>query len=137
MLGNIPIAYLTYPHNRDVIIVFKKSPFHWTRKYPDKSLKELLELKHVKLIGTSTVSKCPPKYFPPFQLGNQTKDTRENIFQGKLEPLRKKQVIEKYFTQDELDLVLGDSLEKDSLDKNRPDQYWILNSNILIHLPNQ
>ena len=118
MLGNIPIAYLTYPHNRDVIIVFKKSPFHWTRKYPDKSLKELLELKHVKLIGTSTVS-------------------RENIFQGKLEPLRKKQVIEKYFTQDELDLVLGDSLEKDSLDNNRPDQYWILNSNILIHLPNQ
>ena len=78
-----------------------------------------------------------PKYFPPFQLGNQTRDTRENIFQGKLEPLRKKQVIEKYFTQDELDLVLGDSLEKDSLDKKRPDQYWILNSNILIHLPNQ
>ena len=55
-----------------------------------------------------------PKYFPPFQLGNQTRDTRENIFQGKLEPLRKKQVIEKYFTQDELDLVLGDSLEKTS-----------------------
>ena len=61
----------------------------------------------------------------------------ENIFQSKLEPLRKKQVIVKYFTQDELDLVLGDSFEKDSLDKNRPDQYWILNSNILIHLPNQ
>ena len=78
-----------------------------------------------------------PKIFPPFQLGNQTRDTRENIFQGKLEPLRKKQVLEKYFTQDELDLVLGDSLEKDSLDKNRPDRYWILNSNILIHLPNQ
>ena len=58
-----------------------------------------------------------PKYFPPFQLGNQTRDTRENIFQGKLEPLRKKQVIEKYFTQDELDLVLGDSLEKDSLER--------------------
>ncbi len=78
-----------------------------------------------------------PKIFPLFQLGNQTRDTRENIFQGKLEPLRKKQVLEKYFTQDELDLVLGDSLEEDSLDKNRPDRYWILNSNILIHLPNQ
>ena len=79
-----------------------------------------------------------PKIFPPFSIGQPNKGIPEKIFfRGKLEPLRKKQVIVKYFTQDELDLVLGDSLEKDSLDKNRPDQYWILNSNILIHLPNQ
>ena len=137
MLGNIPIAYLTYPHNRDVIIVFKKSPFHWTRKYPDKPLKALLELKHVTLIGTSTVSKCPQNISPLFNWATKQGIPEKIFFRGKLEPLRKKQVIEKYFTQDELDLVLGDSLEKDSLDKNRPDQYWILNSNILIHLPNQ
>ena len=42
VLGNIPISYLTHQHNRDVIIVFKKLLFHRTRKYPDKSLKELL-----------------------------------------------------------------------------------------------
>lgn len=45
---------------------------------------------------------------------SNSKDTPENFFQGKLEPVRKKQVIEKYFIQDELDLVLGGSLEKDS-----------------------
>ena len=80
MLGNIPIAYLTYPHNRDVIIVFKKSPFHWTRKYPDKPLKELLELKHVKLIGTSTVAKYAKNISPFFNWATKQEDTRDNIF---------------------------------------------------------
>jgi hypothetical protein len=81
VLGNIPIAYSTYPHNRDVIIVFKKLPFHWTRKYPDKSLKELLELKHVKLIATSTVSKCP-KNISPFSIGQPNKGYQRKYFSG-------------------------------------------------------
>ncbi len=88
-------------------------------------------MKHVKLIGTSPVAKYAENISPFFNWANKPEDTRDNIFQGKLEPFCKKQVIEKHFTPDKLGLVLDDSLEKEFSDKNRLDQYWILNSNIL------
>ena len=94
-------------------------------------------MKHVKLIGTSTVAKYAKNISPFFNWATKQEDTRDNIFQGKLEPFCKKQVLEKHFTQDELGLVLNDSLEKEFSDKNRPDRYWILSSNILMHSPNQ
>ena len=78
-------------------------------------------MKHVKLIGTSTVAKYAKNISPFFNWATKQEDTRDNIFQGKLEPFCKKQVLEKHFTQDELGLVLDDSLEKEFSAKNRPD----------------
>ena len=125
VLGDIPIDHLPHEHGRKFISVLKQLPSYRTKKYPDKSLKELLELKHVKLISTSTISKYTKNVSTLFNWAIKQGYTRDNVFQGKLEPTRKKQVIEKYFTQDELDLVLGDNLKKYSLDKNRPDRYWV------------
>ena len=82
-------------------------------------------MKHVKLISTSTISKYTKNVSTLFNWAIKQGYTRDNVFQGKLESTRKKQVIEKYFTQDELDLVLGDSLKKYSLNQNRPERYWI------------
>ena len=82
-------------------------------------------MKHVKLISTSTISKYTKNVSALFNWEIKQGYTRDNVFQGKLESTRKKQVIEKYFTPDELDLVLGDSLKKYSLNKNRPERYWI------------
>ena len=82
-------------------------------------------MKHVKLISTSTISKYTKNVSALFNWAIKQGYTRDNVFQGKLESTRQKQVIEKYFTQDELDLVLGDSLKKYSLNKNRPERYWI------------
>ena len=82
-------------------------------------------MKHVKLISTSTISKYTKNVSALFNWEIKQGYTRDNVLQGKLESTRKKQVIEKYFTPDELDLVLGDSLKKYSLNKNRPERYWI------------
>ena len=49
----------------------------------------------------------------------------ENVFRGKLEPIRTKQMIEKYFTADEMNLILGDALEGESLEQNKPERYWV------------
>ena len=50
--------------------------------------------------------------------------TTENVFRGKLEPIRKTEVVEKHFTDQELDLILGEQLQSDSLEINKPERYW-------------
>ena len=49
----------------------------------------------------------------------------QNVFRGKLEPIRKTEVIEKYFTDQELNLILGNALKTDSLARNKPERYWV------------
>ena len=34
-------------------------------------------------------------------------------------------MIEKYFTADEMNLILGDALEGESLEQNKPERYWV------------
>ena len=51
--------------------------------------------------------------------------TSQNVFRGKLEPIRKTEVIEKHFTTQEMDLILGDKLTADSLAVNKPERYWV------------
>ena len=44
---------------------------------------------------------------------------------GKLELTRTVEVVEKHFTQQELDLVLGSALKSESLALNKPERYWV------------
>ena len=50
----------------------------------------------------------------------------QNFFKGKLDRTRQKEVIEKHFTSSELELICGNDLKKDSLDKDRPERYWVV-----------
>ena len=39
--------------------------------------------------------------------------------------IRTKQMIEKYFTADEMNLILGDVLRRESPEQNKPERYWV------------
>ena len=49
----------------------------------------------------------------------------QNFFKGKLDLTRQKEVIEKHFTSSELELICGNDLKKDYLDKDRLERYWV------------
>ena len=51
--------------------------------------------------------------------------TNQNVFRGKLESIRKTVVVEKHFTKQELDLVLGDALKAESLKQGKPERYCV------------
>ena len=53
-------------------------------------------MKHVKLISTSTISKYTKNVSALFNWEIKQGYTRDNVFQGKLESTRKKQVIESF-----------------------------------------
>ena len=50
---------------------------------------------------------------------------QQNVFKGKLALAKKPVVIEKHFTSEELDLVLGGDLKAESLQQNKPERYWV------------
>ena len=49
--------------------------------------------------------------------------TSQDVFRDKLEYTRKTQVIEKHFSQQELGLILGDALQAESLQQDKPERY--------------
>ena len=49
--------------------------------------------------------------------------TNQNVFRGKLEPIRKSEKIQKHFTSQELNLILDDKLKGESLAINKPERY--------------
>ena len=51
--------------------------------------------------------------------------TQQNVFRGKLEPIRKTETVEKYFTTQEMNLILGEQLKSESLAINKPERYWV------------
>ena len=51
--------------------------------------------------------------------------TKENVFRGKMTRRIKQKFIEKHFTRDELKQILGNNLEQQSFDKNRPERFWV------------
>ena len=51
--------------------------------------------------------------------------TSQNVFRGKLEPIRKVELVEKHFTDQEMNLILGDALKTESLAQNKSERYWV------------
>ena len=103
----------------------KKLPKNRKSRYPNKTINELVEMENVELISDKTMGKLFSKIITLFNWSINQGYVKENFFQGKLDSTRQKQTLEKHFTPSELELICAESLKKDSVDKNRPERYWI------------
>ena len=81
-------------------------------------------LEDVKLLSYKTILKHVERISCLIKWAINQGYTNQNVFKGKLEPIRTKQMIEKHFTSDEMNLILGDALKKESLEQNKPERYW-------------
>ena len=107
--GEIPIDSLKHQHGRDYIDILRQLPSNRTKKYPGKSIKELVQMKNADLISQRTITKHVERVSALFNWAIKQGYTNQNVFRGKLESIRKTIVVEKHFTKQELDLVLGDA----------------------------
>ena len=125
VLGNVPIDSLTHEDGRDFVEVLKKLPVNRSKSYPTLTVKELLELKEVKTLSHKSILKHTERISTLFNWAIKQGYTNQNVFRGKLELIRKVEVVEKHFTKQELDLILGDALKAESLTLNKPERYWV------------
>ena len=123
VVGDLPVNTLDHSHGREFVQTLKKLPKNRKKRYPNKTISDLVEMENVELIGDKTISKLFSKIITMFNWSINQGYVKENYFKGKLEPTRQKQIIEKHFTQSELELICGDSLKNNSLDKGRPERY--------------
>jgi len=115
VLGDITVDNLTHQHGRDYVKVIKQLPSNRNKKHPNKSIKQLLRLKNVDLMSQRTVTKHVERVSALFNWAVNQGYIQQNVFKGKLALAKKPVVIEKHFTSEELDLVLGDDLKAESL----------------------
>ena len=125
VLGDITVDNLTHQHGRDYVKVIKQLPSNRNKKHPNKSIKQLLRLKNVDLMSQRTVTKHVERVSALFNWAVNQGYIQQNVFKGKLALAKKPVVIEKHFTSEELDLVLGDDLKAESLQQNKPERYWV------------
>ena len=124
-MGDIAVDSLTHEHGRKLVQVLKKLPSNRTKKYPNHSIEEMMKLKNVSLMSDRTVTKHNEKVSALFNWAIKQGYTKENIFQGKMTRFLKKEIVGKHFIQDELKQILGDGLAEESVDKNRPEIFWV------------
>jgi len=85
----------------------------------------LLQLDRQQLLNHKTILKHTERVSALFNWAINQGYISENVFRGKLEPIRTKQMIQKYFTADEMNLILGADLKGESLEQNKPERYWV------------
>ena len=122
--GDIPIDSLSHQNGRDYVDLLKHLPANRKKKYRNKTIRQLVELKDAQLMSQRTISKHTERVSALFNWAINQGYISENVFRGKLEPIRTKQMIQKYFTADEMNLMLGDALKKESLEPDKPERYW-------------
>ena len=122
--GDIPIDSLAHQHGRDYVQLLKRLPANRKKKYQNKTIKQLVELKDAQLMSLRTISKHAERVSALFNWAINQGYTNRNVFRGKLEPIRKTEKVEKHFTDQELNLILGDKLTVESLAINKPERYW-------------
>ena len=125
VLGDIPVEYLTHEYGRTLVQVFRKLPSNGNKKYPNHSTEEMMKLKNVSLMSDRTIIKHNEKVSALFNWAIKQGHTKENVFRGKVNQRIKKEFIEKHFTRDELKQILGNNLEQQSFDKNKPERFWV------------
>ena len=123
--GDIPIDSLTHQHGRNYVELLKRLPSNRKKKYPNQSIKQLIELKDAQLMSQRTISKHLERVSALINWAIKQGYISQNVFRGKLEPIRKVETVEKHFTDQELNLILGDALKSDSLALNKPERYWV------------
>ena len=122
--GDIPIDSLAHQHGRDYVQLLKRLPANRKKKYKNKTIKQLVELKDAQLMSRRTISKHAERVSALFNWAIKQGYTSQNVFRGKLEPIRKTDKVEKHFTDQEMDLILGEKLTADSIAVNKPERYW-------------
>ena len=92
---------------------------------PKLTIQQLLLLEDAKLLSYKTILKHVERISSLINWAINQGYTNQNVFRGKLEPIRSQQIIEKHFTSDEMNLILGERLKKESLEQGKPERYWV------------
>ena len=123
VLGDVAIDSLTHHHGRRLVSILKKLPVNRVKSYSNLTIQQLLQLKNEPTISHKTILKHTERISTLFNWAISQGYTDQNVFRGKLEPIRKTEKIEKHFTDQEMNLILGEKLMAESLAHNKPDRY--------------
>ena len=104
--------------------VLKKLPANRSKSYSRMTINQLLQLEDELTLSHKTIVKHTERMSALFNWAINQGYTHQNVFRGKLEPIRKTEKVEKHFTDQELNLILGDKLTVESLAINKPERYW-------------
>ena len=124
VLGDVAIDSLTHHHGRRLVSILKKLPVNRVKSYSNLTIQQLLQLKNEPTISHKTILKHTERISTLFNWAISQGYTDQNVFRGKLEPIRKTEKIEKHFTDQEMNLILGEKLMAESLAPNKPERYW-------------
>ena len=124
VLGDVAISSLAHEHGRNFVGMLKKLPANRGKSYSRLTINQLLQLQGEQRLSYKTILKHTERMSALLNWAINQGYTTENVFRGKLEPIRKTEVVEKHFTDQELDLILGEQLQSDSLEINKPERYW-------------
>ena len=116
---------LTHQDDRKLVETIKKLPANRSKCHPKLTLQQLLLLEDAKLLSYKTILKHVERISSLINSVINQGYTNQNVFRGKLEPIRSQQIIEKHFTSDEMNLILGDRFISESLAINKPERYWV------------
>ena len=125
VLGDVAIDSLTHEDGRNFVEVLKKLPVNRSKSYSRLTIEQLLQLQHTQTLSHKTILKHTERVSALFNWAINQGYTSQNVFRGKLEPIRKTEVVDKHFTDQELNLILGDALKSESLARNKPERYWV------------
>ena len=124
VLGDVAIDSLTHEDGRNFVEVLKKLPVNRSKSYSRLTIEQLLQLQHTQTLSHKTILKHTERVSALFNWAINQGYTSQNVFRGKLEPIRKTEVVEKHFTDQEMNLILGEKLTAESLAINKPERYW-------------
>ena len=121
VLGDVAINSLTHQDGRNLVEVLKKLPANRGKSYSKLTINQLLQLENEPTLSHKTILKHTERISALFNWAINQGYTSQNVFRGKLEPIRKVETVEKHFTDQELNLILGNALKTESLAKNKPE----------------
>ena len=124
VLGDLAIDSLTHQDGINLVEVFKKLPANRGKSYSKLTSDQLLQLENEPTLSHKTILKHTERISALFNWAINQGYTHQNIFRGKLEPIRKAEKVEKHFTDQEMNLILGQKLTAESLAINKPERYW-------------
>ena len=125
VLGDVSVNSLTHEDGRNFAEVLQKLPVNRSKSYSRLTIEQLLQLQHTQTLSHKTILKHTERISALFNWAINQGYTSQNVFRGKLEPIRKVELVEKHFTDQELNLILGDALKAESIEQNKPERYWV------------
>ena len=124
VLGDVAIDSLTHEDGRNFVEVLQKLPVNRSKSYSKLTIKELLQLEDIQTLSYKTILKHTERVSALINWAIKQGYTSQNVFRGKLEPIRKTEKVEKHFTDQDMNLILGEKLTAESLAISKPERYW-------------